>query len=163
MGFESKILFRQQSRDAPVREVVGAFIPRMSGVAFDPMPVDAVPEVGGQRIEASPQVHVFHAVPATASPARHPFRHASPHVLAVRPDVHGAGAFEGLQRPYGRREFHAVVRGLGFAAVEFLFTAVRQQKCAPTAGAGVALAGPVNIDGDAGENRGCGKRGIIFH
>ena len=76
------------------RELIGALVHLMPGVALDPMPAHVVlPE---RRIEPFPEVDVLHrllvgGLPAVALPAVDPFRNAIMDVFAVSVQLDRAG------------------------------------------------------------------------
>src|SRR5690606_42137535 len=67
-------------------------------------------------------------------------------VLAVDVELDSARAFQRVERLDRRRQFHAVVRGQGLAALQFLDRAVVLQHRAPAAGPRIARARPVGVD-----------------
>lgn len=75
-------------------ELVAAFVFGVSGVAFDPVPLDLM--AGGGGVEGSPEVLVFHGLfggsfPAVFLPAREPFGDAVADILRVGVQIDGAG------------------------------------------------------------------------
>src|SRR5437773_5696302 len=132
-----------------MRERIGALVLRVSGVPLHPMPRDAVR--GGEAIELPPQVLVLHRLlvrgaPTAALPVVQPIADAFLHVLRIGVDLDMAGVLEQLQRPYDRRELHAIVGRLRLTAEQLPFLAVHPHNGAPASGPGIALAGAIGID-----------------
>ena len=75
-----------------------------------------------------------------------PLGDALAHVLAVQVQRHGTGALEGRERFDHRHQLHAVVGGAEFATEQLFFGRARAQQHAPSAGAGVALAGAIGVN-----------------
>src|SRR5690606_37096577 len=127
------------SGNAPVRQPVGALVPRVPGVAPDPVPLDLV--LARELVEAAPEVDVLHGLairggPALALPGVDPFRDALLHVLRVGVETHAARPLQRLQRADDGGELHAVVGGRGLAAPELLLDTLRPQQRAPAARTG---------------------------
>ena len=73
------------------------------------------------------------------------------YIFGVGNQKHPAGAFEGGKPLDDGSELHAVVGGAGLPAGELLFPCAADQNRAPSAGAGIAAARSVGVDGDLGE------------
>ena len=102
---------------------IAAFVERMAGVAFEPVPGDVM--LSGHEIELSPEVVVLdgllvHRAPAACFPAPDPALDAVPQVFGVRVAMDFATLLEAAQRGDGGLEFHAVIGGGRFAAADFL-------------------------------------------
>src|SRR5262249_47910942 len=136
-------------RDPPIRESVCALVFRMPGMAAHPVPLYLM--LGRDPVELLPQVDVLDRLlvggaPAAAPPVVGSGGAAPLHVERVRIQAHAARALQRLERPDHRHQLHAVVGGVGLAAVDFLLGAFGAQDRAPAAGAGVAAAGAVAVD-----------------
>src|SRR5581483_8476086 len=142
--------------EAFVGQAVRRLVAGVAGMALDPAPVDLVAR--GRRVQPLPQVLVLHrflvgGAPAAGLPARQPFVEALLDVDRVGVERHRAGLAQRLQGGDRRHHLHAVVGGERFAATEFFLVAVPLQQGAPAAGARIAAAGAVGIDGDSLQDR----------
>src|SRR5690606_15793283 len=122
--------------DAEPGQFVGALVLGVAGVALHTFPLDLM-DAGG-LLQRLPQLGVLHRLlgggfPAVALPVEHPLGDAVAHVNAVGRQDDMAGALEGAQRLDGRHQLHAVVGGVGLAAVNFLGVAAGAQDRAPAA------------------------------
>lgn len=132
--------------DAKVREHVGAFVLRMAVVRLHPLPVDRVRR--RRRQKRLPQIGVLHGflvggAPAVPLPAVHPLGDAVPQVDRIGRQRHRARLRQCLQRLDRGGQLHAVVGGQRLAAPKLAFLPFGTQQRAPSAGAGIALAGAV--------------------
>jgi hypothetical protein len=135
--------------DAAPRQLVGALVLGMSGVALDPDPFDRV--LRGQAVQFAPQVLVLHRLlarrlPAAPLPAVDPLADALLHVLRIGVHPRRHRALQGAQGLDHGGHFHAVVGSDLLAAEQFPFGIALAQDCAPAAGAGIAAAGAVGKD-----------------
>ena len=131
-----------------VRQFVRPLVARISRVAFDPDPIDFVQ--GAEGIELLPQVHVLDGLlvgcaPASPFPIVDPDADAFLNVLRIGVQTNFAGALERLECADDRSQLHAVVGRARLTAVHLLHMVSEFQQGAPTARAGVSLAGTVGI------------------
>src|SRR3954462_911075 len=132
-----------------IGEPVGPFVLGMASVALHPMPLYLMER--RQCIQLFPQIDIFNRLlvrgePAASLPVVHPLGDSLHHVQGIGVDLDAAGPLERLERPDYRRDLHAVVRRVGFAAVELFLDALRPQERAPTARAGISPARAVAVD-----------------
>src|SRR6202044_1402946 len=90
--------------------------------------------------------------PAVLFPAMDPAGDALTDILAVGIEVDRTGFFQRLPRRDRRHQLHAVVGGVGLAALHLFFDVAEFENGAPPARARIARAGAVGMDDD------CGKR-----
>src|SRR5690606_1821545 len=134
-----------------VRELVRAFVPRIAGVAFYPMPVDSMTlDLAFERL---PKIHVLHRLavgraPVAPLPLRQPFRDALADVLGVCVERHCARTLERGERADRSGELHAIVRCQGLSAAELFLMFSRDQYGAPSPRSRVTSARAVGIDSD---------------
>src|SRR6266404_2256528 len=155
-----RLRLQPRHRDALARELVGALVVVVAGVAFDPVPVHLMRFQRG--VEPLPQIDILdrllvRGAPAVLLPAMDPAGDALADILAVGGEVDHAGFLERFQRRDRRHQFHAVVGGVRLAALQFLLGVAEFQDRAPAAGAGIARAGAV------GENRHPGQFAHAAH
>ena len=148
----------QEGLHAFPRELVGALVLGVAGVAAHPVPVHVVPGLGG--IEPLPQVGVLDGLlgaraPAVALPAVDPRADPLLDIFRVGMDIDPRRPLQRLERRDRRRQLHAVVGGRRLAAGQLLAMRARDQDRAPPAGPGVSRAGTVRVDRD-GRLRGGG-------
>ena len=106
-------------------------------------------------IEPLPQIDVLDRLlvggaPAVPLPAVDPAGDALTHILAVGVEIDGAGPLQRFQRRDRRHQLHAVVGGVRLAALQLLLDVAEFQDRAPAARPGIARAGAVGVDDDAG-------------
>src|SRR5437762_7371268 len=94
-------LLQPRHGDAVARQLIGALVGVMAGVALDPVPADLMRLQRG--IEPLPQVDVLDGLlvggaPAVFLPAMDPAGDALTHILAVGGEVDHARLFQRLQR-----------------------------------------------------------------
>ena len=101
------------------------------------------PEIGiGDRLPVRP-------APVVPAPARQPpFRHGVDQIARIGVKRHPARFAQCVERRDCGIEFHAVIRGRREAAAQFPAVNSIFENCAPSAGTGISLAGPVCIDDD---------------
>src|SRR6266700_1270705 len=148
------LLLLPRHRDAVARELVGALVLVMAGMALDPVPAHLVRLQ--RRVEPLPEFDVLdrllvRGAPAIALPAVNPGRDALPHILAVGIEIDLAGLLQRLQRRDRRHQLHAVVGGVRLAALQFLFDLAEFQDRAPAARTRIARTGAVGVDDDVGQ------------
>src|SRR3989441_1783036 len=132
-----------------VRQLVRPLVLGVAGMAPHPVPFHIVQ--GCQLVEPLPQVDILHRLlvggaPAAALPVMHPFRDPLRHIQGIGIEPYAAWALERLEGPDRRGELHAVIRGVGLAAVELALGAPGAQQHAPAARARIAAACPVAED-----------------
>lgn len=133
-------------------EVVAAFVFAMTVVAAEPFPGDAVAVGGG--FEALPEVAVFDGLtigglPAAGFPVADPaLVHGVDDVAGIGEELDLAGFGEGFEGDDGGEEFHAVVGGAEEALGEFESVLAADHDDAVAAGAWIASAGAIGVDGD---------------
>src|SRR5690349_5220461 len=123
------------------RELIGALVLGMAGVALDPVPADLVRLQRG--VETLPELDILHRLlvggaPAVALPAVDPAGDALPDILAVGVEIDGARLLQRLERGDRRHQFHLVVGGVTLAAVQLFFLVAELQDRAPAAGPGIS-------------------------
>src|SRR5262245_5741232 len=134
---------------ALARQLIGALVFGVTGMALDPVPAHLV---GLERgIEALPQLGILHRLlvrgaPAVLLPAMDPAGDALANILAVGGEVDDAGFLQRLQRGDRRHQLHAVVGGVRLAALQFLLDLAEPEDRAPAAGTGISGAGAVGED-----------------
>src|SRR5665647_436866 len=141
-------------RDAVACQLIGALVCIVAGMALDPVPAHLMRLQRG--VEALPQFDVLDRLlvggaPAVPLPAMDPAGDALTHILAVGVEIDGAGFLQRLQRRDRGHQLHAVVGGMGFTALQFLFAIAEVQDRAPAAGAGISRPRPVRVDDDGGK------------
>ena len=122
-------------------------------MTLDPFPCHLV--AGLRLVQPLPQFDILDrllvsSAPAVLLPAVNPRGDTVLHIGAVGDDGDLAGPFQRLERVDRGQQFHAVVGGIGLAAVQFAFLddlaiAYRAHQRTPAAGAGVARTGAVRI------------------
>src|SRR3979409_2605546 len=132
-----------------VRQLVRPLVLRVAGMALHPVPLHVVQ--GRQLVEPPPQVDILHrllvgAAPASALPVMHPIRDPLRHIQGIGIELHSAGTLERLEGADRRGELHAVIGGVGLAAVELALGSPGAQQHAPAARARIAAACPVAED-----------------
>ena len=98
---------------------IAAFVFGVSGVTFEPLPLDEVGLAGG--VEIAPEVGIFHRLavgghPAPLAPGVNPLGDALAQVLRVGENDDFAGLLERAEGENGGAQFHAVVGGGGVAS-----------------------------------------------
>ena len=114
---------------------------KMNGVLF------------GEFVELFPEIHILHrllgsGLPPLAFPPRHPFVEPFEDILRIGVEFNRARTGQGGQPFDDAGELHAIVGGVGFAAVAFDGLAglgVTKQKCPPPR-PGVARAGTIGVE-----------------
>src|SRR6202171_2428360 len=144
-------LLQSRHREAIPRQLIGALVGVVAGVALDPMPAHLM--LVQRCVEALPQVDVLdrlfvRGAPAVLLPAIDPAGDALTHILAVGVEIDRAGLFEGFQRRDRRHQLHAVVGGVRLAALQFLFDVAEFQDRTPAAGAGIARTSAIGVNDD---------------
>src|SRR5438309_2133495 len=119
-----------------VRQLVRPLVLGVAGMAPHPVPFHIVQ--GRQLVEPLPQVDILHRLlvggaPAAALPVMHPFRDPLRHVQGIGIDLYSAWARQRLESADHRGELHAVIRGVGLAAIELALGAPGAQQHAPGA------------------------------
>src|SRR5947199_3432896 len=132
-----------------VRQLVRPLVLGVAGMAPHPVPLHIVQ--GRQLVEPLPQVDILHRLlvggaPAAALPVMHPFRDPLRHIQGIGIDLYSAWALQRLESADHRGELHAVIRGVGLAAIELALGAPGAQQHAPAARAWIAAACPVAED-----------------
>lgn len=130
---------------------VAALIFRVTGVPFEPLPLDEVRLARG--IEIAPEVGIFYGLtvgghPPAHAPGVNPLGDALAQVLRVGEDNDLAGFFEGAQGENGGAQFHAVVGGGGLASRDGALVRAIAQNRRPTAWAGVSEASAIGENSD---------------
>src|SRR6266567_1005815 len=110
-------------RDCLARQGIGALVERVANMTPEPMPSHLM--AAAKRIQLLPEIGIFHRLlfrgaPAIALPRLYPFGDPVAEILAVGMQVGKARTLERLKGGDGGIEFHAVVRGVGFAALQLL-------------------------------------------
>src|ERR1700733_1615893 len=123
-------------------------------MALDPVPAHLVRL--WRFVEALPQLRVLDRLlvggaPAVLFPAVDPAGDALTDILAVGVEVDRTGFFERLQRRDRRHQFHAVVGGVGLAALHLFLDVAEFENGAPAARARITRAGAVGVDDDGGK------------
>src|SRR6267142_6917460 len=151
--FTSILQRRLQPRygNALARQLIGAFVGVVAGVALDPMPAHLV--LMPQPIQPLPQIDVLdrlfvRGAPAVLFPAMDPAGDALTHILAVGVEIDRARLLQSLQRRDRRHQLHAVIGGMRLAALQFLLDVAEFQDRAPAAGPGIARACAVSVNDD---------------
>src|SRR4051812_19212955 len=145
----TKPLLQPRHRDALARQLIGALVFGVAGVALDPVPAHLMRFQRG--IEPLPKFDVLDRLlvggaPAVPLPTVNPAGDALTDVLAVGGEVDHARFLQRFQRRDRRHRLHAIVGGVGLAALQFLLLVAESQDGAPAAGAGIARAGAVGED-----------------
>ena len=138
-------------RDALARQLVGALVLVVAGVALDPVPAHLMLVQRG--VQPLPEVDILDRLlvggpPAVPLPAMDPAGDALMDILAVGVEIDGARLLQGFQRRDRRHQFHAVVGGMRLAALQFFFDLAEFQDRAPAARPRIARAGAVGVNGD---------------
>src|SRR5258708_10173680 len=120
-------------------------------MAFTAAPPPGAPTTN--RLEPLPQVNILDRLlvggaPAVALPLIGPGHDAVAEILAVGVQIDQAGPLERLERRDRGHQLHAVVGGVGLAALELLDPIPERQDRAPAARPGIAGAGPIRMDDD---------------
>ena len=144
-------------------QLVAALVLRMAGVAAQPLEGDLVGLEQGH--EPHPEVHVLDGLlvaldPGMPDPAGKPaLLDGVAQVLRVGMESDLAGLRQEVQSVDGRQDLHAVVGGVGEAAVDLLagLGALQGEDGGPPAGAGIAEAGAVCVDDDVFQARSLGN------
>src|SRR5436190_16198744 len=136
-----------------VCQSVCALVLRVAGMAAHPVPLYNM--LIRHLAEALPEVDVLDRLlvrraPAAPPPVVDPGGDALLYVERVGVKPHAARTLERLERADDRHELHAVVGGLGFAAVDLFLGATlaasQPQYRTPAARPGIAAAGAVAVD-----------------
>ena len=135
-------------------------------MAAHPEPFDIMS--GGERIEAAPQILIFHrfsrgGAPAIALPAMHPAGDAVTDIGRIGINSHAAAAFQRFERHDRRCQLHPVIGRRRLATRKGLLRIAGAQQNAPAARARISAAGAVGIgDHQAGRSSNLGQRGLRF-
>src|SRR5690606_32762919 len=126
------------------RKLVRTLVFRVASVSLDPVPADFVGLQG--FIKALPELGILHRflvgrAPVVALPAMDPGGDAVPEIGAVRIEVDDRGTLQGLERPDGCHQLHAVVGRDGLATPQLLPVRARDQNGAPAARTRISGAG----------------------
>src|SRR5574340_115449 len=135
----------------PVREGVRTVVAGRSRVPPHPVPANAMAR--RLRFELAPQLRVLHRLavaraPAVLLPGADPRLHAVLHVLRIGVKLDLGALRQRFERADHRDELHPVVGRLRLSAEELFLAPVPDEKRAPAARSGVALAGAVSVDDD---------------
>src|SRR5262249_9106705 len=133
------------------RQLVGALVEGVAGMAAYPMPAHAM--TCQQRIEPLPKIDVpdrlsVRSAPAVALPLIDPRQNAVAQILAVGVDIDETRPLQRFERGDRRHQFHAVVGGVRLAALELLFVIAEGEDRAPAARPRIAGAGTIGVDDD---------------
>jgi hypothetical protein len=135
--------------EAGAGQCVHTFVIRVAGVSLDPAPFKPVTD--SQRIEAAPQILIFHRLfdgsfPAAALPTMDPLTDAFLHILRIGIDTRADQLRERLQRLDHREQLHSVVRRGRLAAAQFCFDIAETQQGTPATGTRISTASTIRID-----------------
>src|ERR1700675_4590200 len=114
---------RAHRGDGFARQLIGALVERVPCMPTQPVPAHAMR--GCERIEPLPEIDILDRLlvgraPAVAFPLMYPSHDAVAQILAVGMDVDEARPLERIERGDRGHELHAVVGGMGLAALELL-------------------------------------------
>src|SRR5262249_30072778 len=131
------------------RQLVGALILGVAGMAPDPVPAHVVALERG--FEPLPEIDILDrflvsGAPAVALPLLDPRHHAVAQILAVGVYVYVARTLERFQCRDRRHQLHAVVGGVGFPALQFLLVIAEGEDRTPAARPRIAGTGAVGVD-----------------
>src|SRR5687768_14095054 len=118
-------------------------------MSFYPQPFDFM--LIAQLVERAPEVlvldrFVVRGAPAAFFPLMDPVADPELHILRIGVEPDAARLAQRFQRADDRRQLHAVVGGMRFAAEQLPRPAFVLQQRAPSARAGIALAGAIGVD-----------------
>ena len=127
-------LLRLERRHAQRRELVGALVLRMAGMALHPVPVTL-----WRRLASSSACHSSAFLTGFLSAVFQPLRFqpsiqladAVPDIVAVGVEIDLARLLQRVQRRDRGHQLHAVVGGLGLAARKFLRSSPLKRRIAP--------------------------------
>src|SRR6202048_2063480 len=144
-----ELRLQPRHRDALARQLIGALVLVVAGMARDPAPAHRMRLQ--RRSEALPEFGILDRLlvggaPAVFLPAMDPAGDALAHILAVGGEIDHAGPFLCLQRRDRRHQLHAVVGGVRLAALQLFFGVAESEDRAPAAGPGISRAGAVGED-----------------
>lgn len=134
-------------------EIIHPFVLGVPCVPLDPMKMDRV--LGREFVELFPEIYILHGLlgsglPSLAFPPRQPFIEPFEDILRIGVEFNDARAGQGGEPFDDGCEFHAIVGGVGLAAVAFDGFAglgVSKQKRPPPR-PGVARAGAIGVEFD---------------
>src|SRR6267142_6788741 len=117
-------------------------------MALHPMPAHAM--LRQRRIEPLPQIDILDrflvgGAPAVALPLVDPRHDAVAQILAVGVNIDETRPLERFERCDRGHQFHAIVGGVRFAALQLLLTVAEGEDRAPAARTRIARAGPTGV------------------
>ena len=135
--------------NAPIRQCIRFLVARIPGMPLHPLPSQGM--TTNCFIQLLPQVLVFYGLfvrglPAALLPPWQPVAHTVHDVFRIGVQSDIVWIMERIQRLDGRRQFHAVIRSIGCAAMQGLAVLSRKQHNAPATGSRITSAGPVSVN-----------------
>ena len=129
------------------RQLIASIIVVVERVPFGPLPLRQVRI--RQLIQRDPQVLIIYRLlirfaPVVFLPAVNPLRNAVLHVFRIRHDFYGAFFLETRKTFDSGCQFHAVIGGMGTAAVNLSVELSKPKNTSPASAAGITFAGAVS-------------------